>query len=177
MFLLYFWVAISWLQSTLELIHDYAKWLIFELIPQVRLSIILNNLVGGHKTKQTKKICQAKQKSLGETFMASGLTLLPHPLIFKLSLSLKPFLFCKKLQVILKWKNMYAGKQRDMSKMLTCLFDQFGFRFRKKFEQKKFEQKKFEQKKYFSISLSVFRCDRFLHVDHLLNILEHFSIK
>ena len=67
---------------------------------------------------------------------------------------------------------MYVGKQRDLSKMLTCLFGQFGFRFRKKFEQKKFEQKK-----CFSISLSVFRCDRFLHVDHLFNILEHFSIK
>ena len=72
---------------------------------------------------------------------------------------------------------MYVGKQRDLSKMLTCLFGQFGFRFRKNSIKKKIEQKKFEQKKCFSISLSVFRCDRFLHVDHLFNIIEHFSIK
>ena len=38
-FLFHFWAMISWLPFTIELIHDYAKWLGHELIHHVWLSI------------------------------------------------------------------------------------------------------------------------------------------
>ena len=54
-FLFHFWVVISWLLFTLELINDYTKWfLIHEKIHHVWLSIRLNNLIAGHKTNWTK---------------------------------------------------------------------------------------------------------------------------
>ena len=54
-FLFRFWVVISWLPFTFELIHEYAKWLIHKLVHPIWLSIRLNNLIAGHKTKRIKK--------------------------------------------------------------------------------------------------------------------------
>ena len=52
-FLFLFWVVISWLPN-LELIHDYAKWLIHQLIHCVWLSIRLTNLVAGQEQIEQK---------------------------------------------------------------------------------------------------------------------------
>ena len=43
------------LKFTLKLVHDYAKWLIRELIHLVWLSKRLNNLIARHKTNCTNK--------------------------------------------------------------------------------------------------------------------------
>ena len=57
-FLFCFWVVISWL--TLKLIHDYAKWLIHELIIHVWIIIRLNNLIAIHKTNEQKNYNKLK---------------------------------------------------------------------------------------------------------------------
>ena len=63
-FLFCFWVVISRLPFTLELIHDDAKWSIRELIHDVWLSIRLKNLIPGHKTLIEQKWPSLKKKEI-----------------------------------------------------------------------------------------------------------------
>ena len=51
-----FKVASSLLTFTFEVIHNYAKWLIHELIHCVWLSIRLNNLIAGYKANWIKML-------------------------------------------------------------------------------------------------------------------------
>ena len=53
--LFHFWIVISWLPLTLELIHDYAKLSIHEIIHHVWLSVRLNNLIARSEKNWTKK--------------------------------------------------------------------------------------------------------------------------
>ena len=53
-----FWVAISWLPFTFDLIHEYAKWSFHELIQHVWFKKSLTDLIARHQTNWTKIILE-----------------------------------------------------------------------------------------------------------------------
>ena len=55
-FLFHFWVMLSWIPFTLQLIHNQTKWPIHDLIHHVWFSIRLNNFIAGCKNNWTKKL-------------------------------------------------------------------------------------------------------------------------